>query len=111
MVTIASWAGGLSPSYNSPLFLLNPKCLRSQLQAHGAIWFRNFESTKQPDGFREFYEALQLNPCLDPIHTSGLRAMEEKKHAVYEAVNKHLSLKKWRRGEKWDGKKKHPKKV
>lgn len=44
---------------------------RSQLQAHGAIWFRNFESTKQPDGFREFYEALQLNPCLDPIHTSG----------------------------------------
>eukprot|EP00434_Breviolum_minutum_P003671 symbB.v1.2.003228.t1/scaffold181.1/size282934/9 len=62
--------------------------IMSQLEAHGAIWFRNFESTKQPDGFREFYEALQLNPCLDPIHTSGLRAMEEKKHAVYEAVNK-----------------------
>ena len=57
-------------------------------QDHGAIWFRTFESTKQPDGFREFYEALELNPCLDPIHTSGLRAMEEKKHAVYEAVNK-----------------------
>ena len=62
--------------------------IMSQLQDHGAIWFRNFESTKGPDGFREFYEALQLNPCLDPIHTSGLRAMEEKKHAVYEAVNK-----------------------
>jgi len=62
--------------------------IMAQLQDHGAIWFRNFESTKQPDGFREFYEALELNPCLDPIHTSGLRAMEEKKHAVYEAVNK-----------------------
>mmetsp|Transcript_28870 Transcript_28870/g.47717 ORF Transcript_28870/g.47717 Transcript_28870/m.47717 type:complete len:477 (+) Transcript_28870:46-1476(+) len=62
--------------------------IMAQLQDHGAIWFRNFETTKQPDGFREFYEALQLNPCLDPIHTSGLRAMEEKKHAVYEAVNK-----------------------
>eukprot|EP00438_Fugacium_kawagutii_P019490 Skav235623 [mRNA] locus=scaffold358:293091:295243:+ [translate_table: standard] len=62
--------------------------IMAQLQDHGAIWFRNFDSTKQPDGFREFYEALQLNPCLDPIHTSGLRAMEEKKHAVYEAVNK-----------------------
>ncbi|CAE7205119.1 ddaC [Symbiodinium natans] len=60
----------------------------AQLQEHGAIWFRNFESTKDAEGFRGFYEALQLNPCLDPIHTSGLRAMEPRKHAVYEAVNK-----------------------
>ncbi|CAE7367488.1 unnamed protein product [Symbiodinium natans] len=29
------------------------------------------------EGFRSFYEALQLNPCLDPIHTSGLRAVED----------------------------------
>ncbi|CAJ1339612.1 unnamed protein product [Effrenium voratum] len=62
--------------------------IMKQLQEHGAIWFRNFESTQEADGFRAFYESLQLNPCLDPIHTSGLRAMEEKKHAVYEAVNK-----------------------
>eukprot|EP00440_Ansanella_granifera_P062809 gb/GFBE01068105.1/.p1 GENE.gb/GFBE01068105.1/~~gb/GFBE01068105.1/.p1 ORF type:complete len:490 (+),score=137.42 gb/GFBE01068105.1/:1-1470(+) len=62
--------------------------IMAQLQDHGAIWFRNFESTKDANGFRAFYEALELNPCLDPIHTSGLRAMTEKKDAVYEAVNK-----------------------
>jgi len=62
--------------------------IMAQLQEHGAIWFRNFESTKDAEGFRAFYESLQLNPCLDPIHTSGLRAMEVQKHAVYEAVNK-----------------------
>jgi len=39
-------------------------------------------------GFRKFFESLELNPCLDPIHTSGLRDMVEKKDAVYEAVNK-----------------------
>mmetsp|Transcript_127579 Transcript_127579/g.303155 ORF Transcript_127579/g.303155 Transcript_127579/m.303155 type:complete len:478 (+) Transcript_127579:50-1483(+) len=69
-------------------FLAQREKIMAQLQEHGAIWFRNFESTKDAEGFRNFYEALQLNPCLDPIHTSGLRAMEVQKHAVYEAVNK-----------------------
>jgi len=69
-------------------FLAQREKIMAQLQEHGAIWFRNFESTKDAEGFRAFYEALQLNPCLDPIHTSGLRAMEVQKHAVYEAVNK-----------------------
>jgi len=69
-------------------FLSQREKIMKQLQDHGAIWFRNFESTKDAEGFRAFYEALQLNPCLDPIHTSGLRAMEVQKHAVYEAVNK-----------------------
>jgi hypothetical protein len=58
------------------------------LQKHGAIWFRNFEMMKDAAGFRTFFEELEFNPCLDPIHTSGLRAMKEKKDAVYEAVNK-----------------------
>merc|ERR1719464_593272 len=62
--------------------------IMEQLQKHGAIWFRNFETMKDAEGFRSMYEALQLNPCLDPIHTSGLRAMVSKKDAVYEAVNK-----------------------
>jgi len=62
--------------------------IMEQLQKHGAIWFRNFEMMKDAEGFRSMYEALQLNPCLDPIHTSGLRAMVGKKDAVYEAVNK-----------------------
>ena len=67
-------------------FLAQREKIMAQLQEHGAIWFRNFESTKDAEGFRAFYEALQLNPCLDPIHTSGLRAMEVQKHAVYEAA-------------------------
>jgi len=62
--------------------------IMEQLQKHGAIWLRNFEMTKDAEGFRAMYEALQLNPCLDPIHTSGLREMVGKKDAVYEAVNK-----------------------
>jgi len=62
--------------------------IMEQLQQHGAILFRNFELMKDAAGFRSMYEALQLNPCLDPIHTSGLREMVEKKDAVYEAVNK-----------------------
>jgi len=64
------------------------KEIMEHLQKHGAIWFRNFEMMKDADGFRAMYEALQLNPCLDPIHTSGLREMVGKKDAVYEAVNK-----------------------
>jgi len=62
--------------------------IMQQLQKHGAILFRNFDMMKDAEGFREFYESLQLNPCLDPIHTSGLREMVGKKDAVYEAVNK-----------------------
>lgn len=62
--------------------------IMKQLQDHGAIWFRGFDLMKDSSGFRTFYEALQLNPCLDPIHTSGLRAYIEKKDAVYETVNK-----------------------
>lgn len=43
----------------------------------------------------------------------GLRAMEEKKHAVYEAVNKQLSLVcEWVwGGERWNGKENPPKQV
>lgn len=62
--------------------------IMAQLQDHGAILFKNFQSTRETDGFRTFYESLKLNPCLDPIHTSGLREMIGKKDAVYEAVNK-----------------------
>jgi hypothetical protein len=62
--------------------------IMEQLQKYGAIMFRNFETMTDAEGFRSFYESLQLNPCLDPIHTSGLRDMTAKKDAVYEAVNK-----------------------
>jgi len=69
-------------------FVENQKDIMDKLQQHGAILFRNFDMMKDAEGFRSMYEALQLNPCLDPIHTSGLREMVGKKDAVYEAVNK-----------------------
>ena len=43
---------------------------------------------KTEAGFREFYEAVGLDPCLDPIHTSGLRSFASQEDAIYEEVNK-----------------------
>ena len=39
-------------------------------------------------GYREFWEALGLSPCLDPIHSSGLRKFASKRDGLYEEVNK-----------------------
>jgi len=62
--------------------------LMEMLQKHGTLWLRGFDVTKDPDGFREFWESLDLNPCLDPIHSSGLRKFLSKNDAIYEEVNK-----------------------
>ena len=43
---------------------------------------------KTEQGFRQFYEAVGLDPCLDPIHTSGLRSFASQEDAIYEEVNK-----------------------
>merc|ERR1719217_1020851 len=43
----------------------------AQLEVGGAIWFRGFELMKTKDGFQEFYEQLQLNPCQDPLASVG----------------------------------------
>jgi len=61
---------------------------KEMLEEHGTIWFKGFDLMKDPDGFREFWESLDLDPCLDPIHSSGLRKFLSKKDAVYEEVNK-----------------------
>jgi len=61
---------------------------KEMLAKHGTIWFRDFDLMKDPAGFREFWESLDLDPCLDPIHTSGLRKFLSKGDAVYEEVNK-----------------------
>ena len=49
--------------------------LKATLEKHGTIWFRGFELMKDADGFRSFWESLDLDPCLDPLHTSGLRKL------------------------------------
>jgi len=62
--------------------------LRAQMLEHGAVVLRGFELTKTPEGFQSMYEALGLEPCLDPLHSVSARPMVDKKSAVYEAVNK-----------------------
>jgi hypothetical protein len=47
--------------------------LKATLEKHGTIWFRGFDLMKDADGFRDFWQSLELDPCLDPLHTSGLR--------------------------------------
>jgi len=61
----------------------------AMLAKHGTIWFRGFDLMKDPVGFRTFWEdGLALPPCLDPIHSSGLRKFLSERDAVYEEVNK-----------------------
>ena len=62
--------------------------LAELLAKHGTLWLRGFDLTKDPAGFRTFWESLALDPCLDPIHSSGLRKFLSKKDAIYEEVNK-----------------------
>jgi hypothetical protein len=38
-------------------------------------------------GHREMYEALELEPCLDPLHSSGLRKFASERDALYEEVS------------------------
>jgi len=69
-------------------FVQNRDMIRDMLLKHGTVWLRGFDITKDPVGFRTFWESLDLNPCLDPIHSSGLRKFLSKKDAIYEEVNK-----------------------
>ena len=57
------------------------------LEKHGTIWFREFDLMKDEEGFRRMWE-LDMDPCLDPLHSSGLRKFLAKTDAVYEEVNK-----------------------
>jgi hypothetical protein len=58
------------------------------MKKHGAVWLRGFELTKDFKGYRQFWEELGLMPCLDPIHSSGLRKFASERDALYEEVNK-----------------------
>lgn len=73
---------------NVDYFTANKEQLMQQLSDHGCIWFRDFDLMKSEAGFRAFFESLELDLCLDPIHTSGLRKMISPKDGIYEEVNK-----------------------
>ena len=67
-------------------FAKNRDKIRQDLLKHGAIWFRGFDLMKAVKGHREMYEALGLAPCLDPLHSSGLRKFASERDALYEEV-------------------------
>ena len=68
-------------------FAKNKDQIRQDLLKHGAIWFRGFDLMKGVAGHREMYEALELEPCLDPLHSSGLRKFSSERDALYEEVS------------------------
>lgn len=69
-------------------FADNKDKIRAELLKYGAIWFRGFDLMKSVKGHREMYESLGLDPCLDPLHSSGLRKFASERDALYEEVNK-----------------------
>lgn len=69
-------------------FSKNRAKLRKDLLKYGAIWFRGFDLMKSVSGNREMHEAMALDPCLDPLHSSGLRKFASERDALYEEVNK-----------------------
>jgi hypothetical protein len=67
-------------------FSKNSEKIKQDLLKHGAIWFRGFDLMKSVKGYREMYEALGFEPCLDPLHSSGLRKFASERDALYEEV-------------------------
>ena len=66
----------------------NKDDLKEKLLKHGAVLIKGMETSKSGAGFRKVYEALDLDVCLDPIHTSGLRKFAIEQDGIYEEVNK-----------------------
>jgi hypothetical protein len=67
-------------------FIANKEKIRASLLEYGAIWFRNFSLMTTVKGNRDMHEALGLQPCLDPLHSSGLRKFASERDALYEEV-------------------------
>lgn len=71
-------------------FQKNAMEMKQKMEDHGAVIFRNFDLMKEQDGFQDFYNALEMKPCQDPLQSVSARptADGKKTSAVYEAVNK-----------------------
>lgn len=69
-------------------FEKNKDKIRADVVKYGAIWFRGFDLMKSVKGLREMQHAIGLDPCLDPLHSSGLRKFASERDALYEEVNK-----------------------
>jgi len=66
------------------------KELKTKMETHGCVVFRNFDLMKTQEGFQQFYGALGMKVCLDPLHSVSARPTVDgtKGSPVYEAVNK-----------------------
>jgi len=64
--------------------------LKTRMEDNGAVIFRDFDLMKTKEGFKEFYNALEMKVCLDPLHSVSARPTVDgdKNSPVYEAVNK-----------------------
>eukprot|EP00667_Euglena_gracilis_P005271 EG_transcript_5309 len=69
-------------------FAQNRERFQAALATHGCIWFRGFRLMQDIAGYRAFWEAVGMKPCLDPIHSSGLRKFASSRDGLYEEVNK-----------------------
>jgi hypothetical protein len=68
----------------------NALAIKTQMVENGAVIFRDFELMKEQAGFVQFYEAVGMKTCLDPLHSVSARPTVDgtKGSMVYEAVNK-----------------------
>jgi hypothetical protein len=66
----------------------NREEIKADLVKHGAVLIKGMRVTRKGAGFRKMYDALGLDVCLDPIHTSGLRKFATEEDGIYEEVNK-----------------------
>jgi len=64
--------------------------LKLKMEEGGAVIFRDWDLMKSQDGFQDFYKALGMHVCLDPLHSVSARPTVDgqKNSPVYEAVNK-----------------------
>jgi hypothetical protein len=64
--------------------------IKQKMQDHGAVVLRGFDLMKTQEGFQEFYGALGMKVCQDPLQSVSARptADGKKDSPVYEAVNK-----------------------
>eukprot|EP00558_Chaetoceros_sp_UNC1202_P007792 CAMPEP_0197239782 /NCGR_PEP_ID=MMETSP1429-20130617/6208_1 /TAXON_ID=49237 /ORGANISM="Chaetoceros sp., Strain UNC1202" /LENGTH=449 /DNA_ID=CAMNT_0042699275 /DNA_START=16 /DNA_END=1365 /DNA_ORIENTATION=+ len=69
-------------------FSENADQIKADLLKYGAVWFRGFDLMKSVQGYRSMHESLGIDPCLDPLHSSGLRKFASERDALYEEVNK-----------------------
>lgn len=71
-------------------FKKNAMEIKKRMQAAGAVIFRDFALMKTQEGFQDFYNAIGMKVCLDPLHSVSARPTVDgsKNSPVYEAVNK-----------------------